>query len=493
MVAPKRPSLAMALTPVIFLILALAANVLIFTQVYDEDPLAGSNQFILILSGLVAGTMAIRFGKSWTDVFDGVSRSIMDTSKAILILLMIGALAGGWLISGVIPAFVYYGIQILDASYFLPAAVIISAIVSMATGSSWNTTATIGLALMGIGSALGFDPAMTAGAVISGAYFGDKMSPLSDTTNLAPAMAGTDLVSHIKYMTITTVPSILITLVTFTILGLFSESNLEVLASESISVAISNQFHITPWLMIVPAVTLGLIILKVDAVISILTGAVSGGVFAIIFQPDIVAQIAQVDQLTPSSTYLGVLKGLTEGASLGAGDPLLEDLLSTGGMSGMMNTIWLILSAMFFGGAMQSAGFLRRISSAIVSLAKTAGGLISSTIGTGIFLNLTASDQYLAIVIPGKMFKDIYAERGLAPQNLSRSLEDSGTVTSALIPWNTCGAYQSGVLGVATGDYLMYAMFNWLSPMMSILFALTGFKIKHLTKTNPSSEKSETL
>lgn len=501
MVSTRRPSLGLALTPVLFLIIALAVNVFIFSDKdvpgiageANNDPLGGSNQIILIISGLVAGTMAIRFGKSWSDVFEGVSKSIMETSKAILILLMIGALAGGWLISGVIPAFVYYGVQLLDASYFLPAAIIISAIISMATGSSWNTTATIGLALMGIGSALGFNPGMTAGAVISGAYFGDKMSPLSDTTNLAPAVAGTDLVSHIRYMTITTVPSILITLIVFTILGLFSGTSAPIESTAQISDAIAERFNITPWLMLVPAITLGLIILKVDAVIAILVGAFSGGIFAIIFQPHVVMSIAGATELNFQTAYLGLFKGLTEGASLGEGDPILEDLLSSGGMGGMLTTIWLIISAMFFGGAMQSAGFLRRISQAIVSLAKNAAQLITATVGTGVFLNLTASDQYLAIVIPGKMYKDIYRERGLAPQNLSRSLEDSGTVTSALIPWNTCGAYQSGVLGVATGDYFIYAMFNWLSPLMSIAFAWFGVKIKMIepVKTSPSDESTE--
>lgn len=489
MVATRRPSLGMALTPVIFLILALFINV----RIFGDDSLSGSNQLILIISGLIAGIMAIRFGKSWNDVFEGVSKSIMETSKAILILLMIGALAGGWLISGVIPAFIYYGIQVLDASYFLPAAIVISALISLATGSSWNTTATVGLALMGIGGSLGFNPAMTAGAVISGAYFGDKMSPLSDTTNLAPAMAGTDLVTHIRYMTITTVPSILITLLVFTLLGLFGDIDTTVSASESISAKISQQFNITPWLMLVPVITIGLIIAKVDAVISILVGALSGGIFALIFQPDIVAQVAGVTELDASSSYLGVMKALTEGAELGGTDEILSDLLSSGGMSGMMGTIWLIICAMFFGGAMQSAGFLRRISQAIVSMAQNAAGLITSTVGTGVFLNLTASDQYLAIVIPGKMYKDIYRERGLAPQNLSRSLEDSGTVTSALIPWNTCGAYQAGVLGVATGEYFIYAIFNWLSPIMSIVFAWLGIKIAKIdpVKTSSSDESTE--
>lgn len=498
MVASRRPSLIMALTPVIFLIIALAINVFVFSADLDSnpdtdhggDPLAGSNQLILIIAGLLAGTLAIKFGKTWNDVFDSVARSIGETTKAILILLMIGLLAGGWLISGVIPAFVYYGIQILDASYFLPAAIVISAIVSMATGSSWNTTATIGVAMLGIGTVLGFDAPVTAGAVISGAYFGDKMSPLSDTTNLAPAVAGTDLFTHIRYMTITTVPSILITLLAFTFIGLFSDTDTTAVASDSFSKLITERFTITPWLMLVPAVTLALIMLKVDAVLAILAGALSGGIFAVIFQPHILAEIANVPSLDIQSAYFGVFKGLTEGAELGAGTEI-ADLLSSSGMMGMLGTISLIISAMFFGGAMQSAGFLRRISQAIVSLAKTSAQLISATVGTGVFLNLTASDQYLAIVIPGKMYKDIYAERGLAPENLSRSLEDSGTVTSALIPWNTCGAYQMGVLGVATPDYFIYAIFNWLSPVMSILVASFGIKIKKLAKTSPSDESSE--
>ncbi len=487
MVARNSPNIFVALTPVFFLIAALFLNV----RIFGDDALSGSNQIILIVSGLLAGSLAIRQGKTWDDVFTGVADSIKDTAKAILILLMIGALAGGWLISGVIPAFVHYGVQILSANYFLPAAIVISAIVSLATGSSWNTTATIGLALMGIGSALGFDPAVTAGAVISGAYFGDKMSPLSDTTNLAPAMAGTDLFSHIRYMTLTTVPSILITILAFTILGLTMDVDTSVSSGVNISEAINSRFNITPWLMIVPAITIGLILLKVDAIISILAGAFAGGIFAIIFQPHIVAEIAGVETLTTSSAYLGVIKGLTEGANLAEGNAILEDLLSSGGMAGMLTTIFLIISAMFFGGAMQSGGFLRAISRAIVSIAHSTFGLISSTIGTGLFLNFTASDQYLAIVIPGKMYKDSYRDRGLDPVNLSRSLEDSGTVTSALIPWNTCGAYQSGVLGVATGEYWVYAIFNWLSPIMSLIFARFNIKIKKLDPTtNPSSESN---
>ncbi len=492
MVAQNRPSLGIALIPVVFLISALLINVHIFTRVFDDDALDGSNQIILILAGILAGYLALRQGKTWDDVFTGVAESIKETAKPILILLMIGALAGGWLISGVIPAFVYYGVQVLDASYFLPAAIVISAIVSLATGSSWNTTATIGLALLGIGTALGFSAPMTAGAVISGAYFGDKMSPLSDTTNLAPGMAGTDLFTHIRYMTYTTVPSILITLIVFTIMGLYTDVGATTGGALNISDAIQERFNITPWLMIVPAITITMLLMKMDAILAILAGAVSGGIFAIIFQPQIVAEVAGVTELTASAAYLGVMKSLGAGATLAEGNELLEDLLSSGGMGGMLNTIFLIISAMFFGGAMQSGGFLQRISRAIISIAHSSAGLITSTIGTGVFLNFSASDQYLAIVIPGKMYRDIYKERGLAPENLSRSLEDSGTVTSALIPWNTCGAYQSGVLGVATGEYFIYAMFNWLSPIMSLIFAWFNIKIRKIeTTASPSAENNE--
>lgn len=487
MVISKRPPLYLSLIPVAFLILALAFNVI---GVFGDDAVSGSNQVILILSGMLAGGLALTQGKKWDDIFDGISNNIKDTGKALLILLLIGSLSGSWLISGVIPAFIYYGLEILHPSYFLPASALIAAIISLATGSSWSTTATVGIALMGVGTALGFSAAMTAGAVISGAYFGDKMSPMSDTTNLAPAMAGTDLFTHIRYMALTTVPSISVALIVFAILGLTHDTSGVVTQTEAISNAVASRFNISPWLMIVPAVTIFMIIRKVDAVVAILIGTLLGGVVGLIAQPHILTEIAGATGLNVTSGYRAIMLAFYTEISLPSENEVVSELLVSKGMSGMIGTVWLVISAMVFGGAMEAAGFLQRIASALLSLAHSTAGLVITTLTTCGFLNVTASDQYLAIVVPGRMFKDVYRQRGLAPENLSRSLEDSGTVTSVLVPWNTCGAYQSSVLGVATGEYFIFAIFNWLSPFMSALFAIFGIRIAKLpedSKTSPSA------
>jgi NhaC family Na+:H+ antiporter len=331
-----------------------------------------------------------------------------------------------------------------------------------------------------MGKMLGLSEGMVGGAIISGAYFGDKMSPLSDTTNLAPAMAGTDLFTHIRYMALTTVPSILITLVIFIVIGLNLDVAKQSLDTTETLVAIKSHFTINGWLFLAPALVIFLILKKVDALIAILAGAVMGGVLAIIFQPDIVHSLAVNGKTAFVMAYEGVVRSMIGEVQLQASDPMLTDLLTTGGMAGMLPTVWLIIAAMIFGGAMEAAGFLSTLTSAIANLARSTVSLISSTLGTCILLNLTASDQYLAIVVPGRMFKDLYKERGLAPENLSRSLEDSGTVTSVLIPWNTCGAYHSGVLGVATFAYLPFAFFNLLSPLMSLAFAVFKIKIRRL-------------
>lgn len=477
MVAKRRPPLFISIIPVLFLIVALAFNVV---GVFGDDAVSGSNQVILILSGMVAGGLALTQGITWETIFDGISNNIRDTGKAILILLLIGSLSGAWLVSGVIPAFIYYGLQILTADLFLPVTVIISALVSLATGSSWSTTATIGIALMGIGVAMGFPAPMTAGAVISGAYFGDKMSPLSDTTNLAPAMAGTDLFTHIRYMAYTTVPSISVAIIVLTIIGLTYNPGESFVDSSVINTAIAERFNISGWLFLVPAITLFMIFKKVDAVVSILVGTLAAGVFALIFQPHIVLEVSGMSDLNFMAGYKGIMKALYTEVSLPANNPAIADLFSSKGMSGMVSTVWLIVAAMTFGGAMEAAGFLKRITEAIITLARSTASLIATTLVSCGFLNITASDQYLAIVVPGRMFRDVYRDRGLAPQNLSRSLEDSGTVTSVLVPWNTCGAYQSGVLGVATGDYFLFAIFNWLSPIMSLIFAVFGIRIAKL-------------
>jgi NhaC family Na+:H+ antiporter len=408
-----------------------------------------------------------------------VADNIKSTVGAILILLMVGALAGTWLVSGIIPSMIYYGLQILSPAIFLPATLIICSIISIATGSSWTTSATVGIALIGVGGALGFDLGMVAGAVISGAYFGDKLSPMSDTTNLAPAMAGTDLFTHIRYMTLTTIPTYLITLIIFICLGLSVEINGNVDIASLLS-DIETSFTISPWLFLVPVIVIGLIIKKTEPLIALLVGTLLAAIFAILFQPHIINQIAGVNQMTFESGYKGVMNAITSKVAIPTENKTLADLFTSGGMQKMLGTIWLIICAMVFGGIMDAIGALSRISQTLLKMAHTTFGLFASTVGSCLALNITASDQYLAIVVPGKMFAKAYEDKGLAPENLSRTLEDAGTVTSVLIPWNTCGAYQSGTLGVSTLDYLPYAFFNLMSPFMTLIFAAFNIKIRQL-------------
>jgi NhaC family Na+:H+ antiporter len=404
---------------------------------------------------------------------------LQSVTGALLILLFVGALAGTWLISGIIPAMIYYGLQILHPIIFLPACIIICAIISLATGSSWTTSATVGIALIGIGKVLGIPVGMVAGAVISGAYFGDKLSPLSDTTNLAPAMAGGELFSHIRYMTYTTVPSIVITIIVFTILSL-TQNTTGAADTESLMLAIEEKFTITPLLFIVPAVVILLIVKKSPPLIALLIGSLLGGVFALLFQIKILLEITEASVLSFEVGYRAIMDSMTVSTEITTKNALLNDLFTSGGMEGMLGTIWLIICAMVFGGIMDAIGALERISSALLNWAQTTFQLFASTVASCLAINLTASDQYLSIVIPGKMFSKAYKDRKLAPENLSRTLEDSGTVTSVLIPWNTCGAYQSGVLGVGVGEYFIYAIFNWLSPFMTLLFAAFNIKIRAL-------------
>jgi NhaC family Na+:H+ antiporter len=466
-----------ALTPVFVLVIMLFYNVFF---VFGDDALSGSNQFILILGAAVAAIVGFYNKVTYKQMLDEVAENIKSTSGAILILLMVGALAGTWLISGIIPSMIYYGLQLLNPTIFLAASVVICAIISIATGSSWTTSATVGIALIGIGETLGISLGMTAGAVLSGAYFGDKMSPLSDTTNLAPAMAGGELFTHIKYMSLTTIPTIVITLIVFIIIGL----NIDTTGSPNISdklFAIDQAFTISPWLFLVPVAVILMIIKKTPPLIALLIGTLLGGVAAIIAQPNIVMAIAETDSLTFQSAYKGVMRAITVDSSVETSSQELNDLFSSGGMAGMLGTIWLIICAMVFGGVMDAIGALSRISQALLSLASSTFGLFASTVASCLALNVTASDQYLALVVPGKMFKKAYEDKNLAPENLSRTLEDSGTVTSVLIPWNTCGAYQSGVLGVPVADYFVFAIFNWLSPFMTLLFAGLKIKIKELS------------
>ncbi len=474
----REPSLIESLVPVLFLIVFLAFNVFVF----GDDSLSGSNQIVLIISGAFAALIASRSGLGWKELRKGIVKTINAALPSILILLIIGSLAGAWLISGIVPAMIYYGLKIIHPTIFLFAACIVSAIISLATGSSWSTVATLGVAMMGIGATLGYHVGLVGGAIISGAYFGDKMSPLSDTTNLAPAMAGTDLFTHIRYMTITTVPSMSISLIIFLIIGFWTDTSGSTTNMHEVLAAIEGSFNINLILFIVPGLVIFLIIKKVSPLPALLAGTLLGVVFALIFQPDIIHNVSGITNDKIRSFYVGIMKAMYTTISIETSNAQVNELLTTGGMSGMLNTIWLIISAMIFGGIMDAAGFLKRIAKSIISYAHSTGSLIGSTAGSCIFFNVTASDQYLAIVVPGRMFASTYEERNLAPENLSRTLEDSGTVTSVLVPWNTCGAYMSSVLGVATLTYLPYCFFNIISPFMTVLFGYLGIKIKKLAK-----------
>lgn len=471
----KELSIWEAFLPILILVVLLAYNVFVF----GDDSLSGSNQFILLIGGAAAAIVGFNNKVSYQTMIEEVSNNVKSTTGAILILLFVGSLAGTWLISGVIPTMIYYGLKLLNPTFFLPATLVICCIISLATGSSWTTSATVGIALVGIGGAMGIPLGMTAGAVLSGAYFGDKMSPLSDTTNLAPAMAGTDLFTHIRYMSLTTVPTITITLIVFVILGFTIETDGAADSKEIIS-AIDSRFYISPWLFLVPGTVIFLIIRKTQPLIALLVGTLLGALFALLFQPQVVAGITGVVEMDFRSAYTGIMKAMTVDTAIETGNEQLNELFTTGGMAGMLSTIWLILCAMVFGGIMEAIGALSRISSAMLKMANSVFGLFFSTAASCVIMNVSASDQYLAIVVPGKMFSKAFQEKGLAPENLSRTLEDAGTVTSPLVPWNTCGAYQSKVLGVGADEYFVYAVFNYLSPFMTLFFAALKIKIKKL-------------
>lgn len=474
----KKLSLFWALFPVLLLMALLSYNVLI---IYQDDATSGANQFALLFVGFVAALIGLRNKVTFQQMLDSVYENIKTTSGAILILLFVGSLAGTWLISGVIPTMIYYGLQILNPTVFLAAAVIISAVISLVTGSSWGTTATIGIALIGIGKGLGIHEGMIAGAVISGAYFGDKISPMSDTTNLAAAMAKIDLFKHIRYMLYTTGPSITIAILLFVILGFFQETRGE-MQNTAILKGIQDTFIISPWLLLVPLAVILLIIKKVEPVLALLVGTILGGVTAAIFQPQVLQAVLGQDTLNIHDSYKAVMNAAVTDISIETGNTVLNDLFSSGGMKGMLNTVWLILSAMVFGGIMEAIGALDRISRALLRMAKGDFGVFASTTVTCIFFNGTVSDQYLAIVVPGKMYAKAFKDKGLAPENLSRTLEDAGTVTSVLFPWNTGGAYNAGVLGVATVAYVPFAFFNLISPLMTLAFAAFKIRIRRIGK-----------
>ncbi len=476
-VEKKVPTLFQALIPILFLIILLTITVLVF----ESDAIVGPNQIVLLLSAGVAGIISWRLGYGWKEINKSIVKSISSAMSAIIVLLVIGSLSGTWLLSGIVPAMIYYGLKILNPTIFLFAAVIVSAIVSLATGSSWSTIATVGIALLGIGMAMDINEGVVAGAIISGAYFGDKMSPLSDTTNLAPAMAGTDLITHIKYMTITTVPSLILTLLIFLIWGFTLDTTASITESTAVMAAIEKSFNLNPILFLIPAIVIFMIIKKVPASPALLVGSILGGIFAIIFQPNIVNQVSGIEGDYVKSSFVAFMNAMATTIQITTDNEMVSKLLVGKGMAGMLNTIWLIMCAMIFGGVMESSGLLKVIANRIIRFANSTGSLVASTATTCVFFNITAADQYMAIAIPGRMFADTYRERNLKPEVLSRTLEDSGTVTSVLIPWNTCGATQAGVLGVATAVYAPFCFFNIISPFMTILVAYLNIKIRRFS------------
>lgn len=471
----RKPLFAEAILPILVLVALLAVNVFFF-----DDPLAGSNQIALLLSATVAGVIVRRNGQKWEETIERVVHTIGSAMPSMLILLLIGSLAGTWLISGIVPALIYYGLDMINPYLFLVTAVLVCAVVSVSTGSSWSTVATIGVALLGMGKAIGMHEAVVAGAILSGAYFGDKISPLSDTTNLASAMAGTGLFTHVRYMLYTTVPSLILTLFIFLMIGFNYDFGHAVSDVQQVKTAIDSAFYITPWLFLVPAMLFVIIILRVPPIPSLMIGTLLGGLFAVIFQPRVIQEIAGDLSGYGQASYISFMQAMFGQVTVQTSSKAVNELFTTGGMRGMLDTVWLILSAMVFGGIMESGGLLRRIINPVIRRTSSTGSLVTSTVASCVFFNATASDQYLAIVVPGRMFRKAYEDKGLKPEVLSRTLEDSGTVTSVLIPWNTCGATQSRVLGVATFDYLPYCFFNLISPFMTIAFAYLNIRIRRI-------------
>jgi len=465
------PPFWLALTPIIVLIALLALNFK-----YFDDSLGGANQTALVLSAVFCGIIAWRYGRSWKTIEEKILHTIHTALSPILILFLIGALSGAWMISGIIPMMIYYGIEIMHPSYLLAASVIICSLVSLATGSSWSTIATIGVAIIGVGEAFGLNEGLVAGAIISGAYFGDKMSPLSDTTNLAPAVAGTDLFTHIRYMVYTTGPAWILTIIIFSVIGISQSGEATITDTETIRAAIDNHFNTSPLLLLVPVILILIILKKIPAIPAMIIGTALGIAAALIFQQNLLENLIVSGKFTNRYTLL--LQSVFGDMEIHTGISNVDELLSSGGMLGMLNTIFLILSALVFGGTMEASGCLTRITDAMISRVKSRVSLVGFTLLSGILFNITACDQYLSIVIPGKMLQKLYQEKGYKPEVLSRALEDSSTVTSVLVPWNSCGATQARVLGVSTFTYLPFCFFNFLSPLVNITLTVMNYKIR---------------
>ena len=478
----KMPSPLLSLVPIIVLVALLFVTI----RTFGSDALTGGSQVVLLTTTAVASMLAMWFcNVRWKEIEEAICNNILGVATALIILLLIGALSGSWMISGIVPTMIYYGMQIIHPSFFLASCCLICSIVSVMTGSSWTTIATIGIALMGIGEAQGFATGWIAGAIISGAYFGDKISPLSDTTVLASSVTHTPLFSHIRYMMLTTVPSITITLVIFTIAGFAHTTDASTQIAQ-FSSSLKGSFFISPILLIVPVITAILIAKRVPSLVTLFISTALAGLFALIFQPNLLKEIAGATAEGTSPLFKGLFMTFYGVTQIETGNEALNSLVATRGMSGMMNTIWLIICAMCFGGAMTASGMLESLTSVFLRFMKRRAGMVTSTVFSGLFLNIVTADQYISIILTGNMFKDIYKQKGYESRLLSRTTEDAVTVTSVLIPWNTCGMTQATILGVATIAYLPYSFFNLISPLMSIMMAIIGFKIKRHHEENKS-------
>ena len=470
----REPNLLDAVIPVVSLVGMLGLSV----YLYGDESSSGANQIALIFAGAIALIIGVKNGYRWADVETAVKQGIANTYGAILILMTVGMLVGSWILSGTVPAMIYYGLQIINPTIFYFTACILSAITAVSIGSSWTVASTIGIGLMGIAAGLGLEPEITAGAIISGAYFGDKMSPLSDTTNLAPAVAGTDLFTHIRHMIWTTFPSIGIAAFLYLIIGLISDINSNNIDLSGQLSLIEQNFDIGIYLMIPVGVVFYLAVKKNPAFPSLVVGTLTAVIIAIIFQQDVIMKFAGASDRGELVTIIdGIWKALFSGFSADTGNTAMDELLSQGGMAGMLNTIWLVMCAITFGSIMEKIGLLKRLVLGLLGLVKTTGSLIAVTAFTCIGVNVLAADQYISIVLPGRMYRLEFKKRNLAAKNLSRVLEDTGTVTSVLIPWNTCGAFFAGTLGVATFSYAPYCFFNIISPFVSVLYGLFNMKI----------------
>jgi len=477
MTEARPPSLGDALIPVVSLVLMLALSVYLF----GSNSSSGPNQIVLIIGAAIASLVALKNGLTWAGIIESIVAGISTAMGAILILLSVGALIGTWLMSGTVPSLIYYGLELLSPGWFYAAACIICAVAALAIGSSWTVAGTLGVALVGIAGGLGLNTAVAAGAIISGAYFGDKMSPLSDTTNLAPAVVGTDLFTHIRHMAWTTGPSFAIALVLYALMGSGTSAGTDLVALDSLQATLSSNFQISAITLLPLAVVFFLAFKKVPPIPTILFGALLGGLFAVVMQPQVVIEFADSPGLSPGLALTkGVWLALADGYSSATGVADVDNLLSRGGMSSMLNTIWLVICALSFGAVLEHAGLLQRLVKSALETAKSTGTLIMTVVLTCIGINIVAADQYIAIVLPGRMYKAEFERRRLDTRNLSRVIEDSGTLTSPLVPWNTCGAFMAGTLGVATFAYLPFAFLNLINPIVSMIYGFTGFTIKRV-------------